>query len=131
MYLAESEAIKAPQRREARQRLTEEFANLLRLEPQDGARWTGSMTDLVEAAHIVYEQGRICDETGHACSFGRLVSRACRSLNVKEPANPRRTAYKARQRKGIRRESFFTRYCRMVEAQVAQPLTGEITGINE
>ena len=45
-------AIEARQEREARERITEEFVALLSLDPDEGARWTGTVTDLMEATQI-------------------------------------------------------------------------------
>ncbi|MBQ8656824.1 MAG: hypothetical protein IJ527_07250 [Prevotella sp.] len=102
------------EKREARLRLSQEFLNLMNLRPADGAQWTGSVADLVEAAHVVYECGTICDDSGSTISFKRLVSSVCLSLHVTAPSNPNRTLYQARNRKGTRQTCYFERYCRMM-----------------
>lgn len=75
-------AIEARQEREARERITEEFVALLSLDPDEGARWTGTVTDLMEATHIAYTQGTICDSEGNTCTFTQLVTGICDTLHV-------------------------------------------------
>lgn len=104
------QAMKAQQMKEARERLTEEFVELLQLSPEDGTRWTGTVTDLVEVVHIAYMQGTVCCDDGAACTFRQLVNTACAILHVKPPCNPRGCAYQAEQRKGVRCRTFLERY---------------------
>ena len=104
-------------RRAARARLTEELNEMMKLKPEDGAHWTGTLCDLVEAVHVAYETGTLCNSLGQPLTFTQLVTDTCRALNVSPPANPRRTAYQARHRKGIRQYSFFERYCSTLSQQ--------------
>lgn len=123
----ELRAARARQMREARERLTEEFVELLRIDPDDGMRWRGSVADLMEAAHIAYTQGTICDSNGQTCTFCAIVKRVCSSLHVKAPVNPRGSAYQAGRRKGVRQEAFIDRYVRKIFlSDVSCPLTQEI-----
>lgn len=135
----EQKAMEAQQEREARRRLTEEFVELLRLRPEDGARWTGTMMDLMEAAHIAYEQGSLHDEDGHPGSFYSVARRVCLALRVTPPANPHSCATRAAQRKGVREEPFLLRYkwllfkggvenplMKMIEPITASPKGGEV-----
>lgn len=122
-YGNEQQTMKTQQMKEARERLTEEFVELLGMSPDDGVRWKGTVTDLMEVAHIAYTQGTVCDEDGSTCTFRRLVSRACAILHVKEPHNPGGCAYQAEQRKGVKRAPFIERYARMMfRSGVARPL---------
>ena len=115
------------ERREARLRLSQEFLNLMNLTPDGGAQWTGTVADLVEAAHVAYECGTICDDSGSAISFKRLVSSVCLSLHVTAPSNPNRTLYQARNRKGTRQTCYFERYCRMMyEMNIEQPMQSSV-----
>lgn len=107
-------AMETQRMKEAREHLTEEVVELLRMAPGDGARWTGTSIDLMEIIHIAYTQGTICDDTGNAYTFARLVTRACLILHMKEPRNPRSSAYKAAQSKGVRRRPFIERYADML-----------------
>lgn len=104
------ETMRTRQMREARRRLTEEFVGLLRLRPEDGARWTGPVCDLMEAAHIVYGQGTVVDDEGCVCTFAELARRICAVLNVRLPSNPRCAATRAAMRKGVRRGPLIDRY---------------------
>ncbi len=123
----EMRAVRTRQMKEARERLTEEFVELLRIDPEDGMRWRGTVADLMEAAHIAYTQGTICDSDGRTCTFCSIAERVCSSLHVKLPANPRGSAYQAGRRKGVRQEAFIDRYVRKIfYSDVDHPLTQEI-----
>ena len=101
--------------REARDRLTAEFVDLLMTAPGAGVRWTGTVTDLMEVAHIAYLQGTVCAADGASCTFRQLVERACSVLNVKVPCNPQTCARRASMRKGVRNSPFIDRYVRRME----------------
>lgn len=98
--------------REARERLTDEFAALLALSPDSGARWKGSVTDLMEITHIAYMQGSVYAADGAPCTFMGLAVEVCAIAHVKTPCNPRACAHQAGLRKGVRRGTFFDRYLR-------------------
>lgn len=116
-------AMKAQQTREARQRLSEEFAGLLEISPDEGAVWEGSMSDLMEITHIAYLSGMIADSRGRMCTFDTLASRVCLCMNRRKPTNPRGCAHRAEQRKGVRETMFIERYRRMVfDMEVSKPL---------
>lgn len=120
-------AIEARHEREARERITEEFVALLSLDPDEGARWTGTVTDLMEATHIAYTQGTICDSEGNTCTFTQLVTGICDTLHVKRPRNPAGCAYQAAQRKGVRKNSLIYRYMRqMFHSAVEKPLSSKV-----
>ena len=122
VYLT-SGTLSVQERRAAKIRLTEEFAKILVMNPEKKACWKGTKTDLVEVAHIAYECGTICNNNGELMTFTELVVRACQSLHVEVPRNPRRTAYQARNRKGTRQRTFMERYCMMLyERHIEQPL---------
>lgn len=119
----EQRTMKTQQEKEARRRLTEEFAELLRLRPEDGLRWTGSLYDLMEVAHIAYTQGTIRDAEGCVCTFLELARRICTVLHVAMPRNPRCYATRAEQRKGVRRGPFIERYTwQLFRSRIANPL---------
>ena len=58
---SQQNTMKTQEVKEARGRLAEEFVALLRLSPDDGVHWTGSVRDLMEAAHVVYTDGTVCE----------------------------------------------------------------------
>lgn len=121
-------AVEARREKEARERITEEFAALLRLDPDEGAQWKGSVADLMEAAHIAYTQGSICDTEGNVYTFVGMVTEVCHVLHVRKPHNPRGAAYQAARRKGVRRGALIGRYMRMMhEKGERQPLMRNIT----
>lgn len=120
-------AMAARQEREARERITEEFAALLRLDPGDGARWGGTVTDLMEATHIAYMQGTICDSDGNTCTFAQLVAGICDALHVRRPRNPSGCAYQAARRKGVRSDALIDRYMRQIfQSAVERPLASKV-----
>ena len=110
MTMEEQRAMKAQQLKTARQLMTEEFAALLAVGPEENASWTGCMTDLMEAAHIAYMQGTIRNDEGRLCTFKELVDRVCLCMHVKVPRNPRGFAYTADRRKGVRQMPLIERY---------------------
>lgn len=116
--------MKTQQMREARERLTEEFIDMLRMSPDDGVKWTGTMRDLMEAAHVAYIYGTLCDAEGTACTFRALAARACSVLHVAMPRHPSAVAYQGEQRKGVRRRPFIERYAvQMFFSGVERPLS--------
>lgn len=108
----QEKTMKAQRMKMARERLTAEFVELLGKSPEDGVRWKGTVTDLVEVAHIAYMQGTVCGIQGSACTFRELVARVCSVLHVKMPHNPQACAYQAAQRKGVRCSPYIERYAR-------------------
>lgn len=119
----ESKTMKTQQTREAREQLTREFVELLRLRPESGVRWTGSTRDLMEATHIVFVQGVVCNADGTTCTFRQLARQACEALHVRLPRYPYACVYQATQRKGVRTGSFIDRYARQLfMAGVEKPL---------
>ena len=53
----------------ARQHLVHAFVRLLNASPDDGLHWTGTKTDLLEAAHIVFSDGSASSYTAPAPFF--------------------------------------------------------------
>lgn len=114
MKVLKSKTIEKYKEREARVRLTDELLELLETAKKENVEWKGSMADLMEVVHIAYKMGKICKEDGSMCQFSYIVSHTCLLLNVKEPTHPRQTAFHSERRKGVKRESFLVRYCRML-----------------
>lgn len=123
----EQRTMRAQQEREARRRLTEEFVELLCLRPEDGAQWTGTLTDLMEVVHIAYEQGTVRGDDGRAGTFRGLARHICTVLNMTPPDNPRTYATRAAQRKGVREEPFIDRYTWLLfQRGVEHPLMASV-----
>lgn len=126
---SQQNTMKTQEVKEARGRLAEEFVALLRLSPDDGVHWTGSVRDLMEAAHVVYTDGTVCDGEGCVCTFRALAARACTVLHVTLPRNPSAVAYQGEQRKGVRRGPFIQRYAaQMFRMGIERPLERMVTG---
>lgn len=94
----------------ARALIAAHFTQLLEIDPDEGARWMGPVTDLMEAAHTAYDEAACIDDVGNPLSFRALVAMACLCLHVRPPRNPRSRACKAASRKGVRRASLLSRY---------------------
>lgn len=95
---------------EARRLMAADLARLLGTPPEAGVLWTGTTADLMEAAHTAYTEGCLLHADGQPLTYGQIVERACRQLNVRQPANPRSLARRAEQRKGIRSTTLLDRY---------------------
>ncbi len=106
--------------REARKRMTAEFAELLAIAPESGSRWAGTTSDLMEAAHVAYSDASLRDGLGCPRTFKEIVAAVCRSLHVRPPRNPRSLAGRAARRKGVRREPLIDRYCRLTAGDTAR-----------
>lgn len=125
----QQDTMKTQEVKEARERLTEEFVELLSRSPAAGVRWTGTVRDLMEAAHVAYVNGTVCDAEGCVCTFRALAERACEVLHVSMPRNPSAVAYQGERRKGVRRKPFLERYAvLMFRYDVERPLARMIAG---
>lgn len=102
------------QERKARQLLTADFYQLLTASPTDNLEWESTVADLMEVVLLAYQEGTIIDENGCPCTFKSLAMLACDILHVKLPRYARRAATEARQRKGVRINSFLERYTRFM-----------------
>ena len=103
-------AMEAQLTRQARALIAAHFVQLLEIDPDEGARWMGPTTDLMEAAHTAYDEAACIDDEGNPLSFCALVAMACLCLHVRPPRNPRSRACMAARRKGVRRASLLCRY---------------------
>lgn len=114
-------------RREAELTLADEVSMLLRRDEQEGLRWKGSRTDLMEALHVAYTTGNVTDDCGRCLTFTRIVSRACRVLHAPAPRNPYHRAARGRERKGILCRSYMERYLYMLRnGRNSRPLATDI-----
>lgn len=99
-------------KREAKQRLTNEFVELIMIDHDSSISWNSTTTDLIEMIHVVYQTGRVCNTEGKVCTFKEMISRTCTVLNHKQPQHARQMAYNGENRRGVRNNPFFERYCR-------------------
>ena len=99
-YTIEKTTMNAQERREAMLRVTADFVKVLNGETR---QWDGTMTDLMEVAHVAYECGTVRDEYGRVLTFTQLAHQACAALHLQPPRNLRQLAYRARNRKGVRK----------------------------
>ena len=98
-------------RRRAEEHLAKEMQELLAEEPNDAQFWLGAQCDLYEAVIVAWDTRLVRDpETGAPMQQKRMMEEVCRRLMVSVPANPRTAARRARQRKGVKAESYMGRY---------------------
>lgn len=115
------------QRRHALSEMARQFAELLARSPDENLYWMETTTDLMDLSHEVYLSEMLVDSQGRPYSFGRLVTRACAVLHVPRPANPYSMAFNARNRKGVKQMSLFSRFCwLMYSKKSSNPLNGMI-----
>lgn len=125
-----SETLTPVQRKNARDRMAEQFCDLLRHSPSEGLYWQSSKTDLIDLSYEVYLTESLKDGEGHPLGFKWIVKRACDVLHVAMPCNPYSMAFNARNRKGVRQCSFFSRYCWMMfRSQSVNPIRGMVEKI--
>lgn len=96
-------------RRELLERMTRYVGWLLQHSPREGMRWTGTMTDLAEGAHLVWLTGRLLASDGRPMTFRELMERLCAVLHRPLPHNVHSLLCQARHRKGIRSMPFMDR----------------------
>lgn len=109
-------------------RMAEQMRRLLRTPASQGLRWTGTLTDLAEAIHVVWLTGQIPDDTGRPMTFREMMRRACHVLHRRVPANAHSLIAHAGSRKGIRSCPVLTRYVELVfGARLVNPFQMDIT----
>lgn len=110
-----AETLSRDERREAHRLMVEQFYEILvKSKEARNIYWTGTKTDLVELTHEMFTSGTMKDDMGRPCAFKEVMDTACHILHVKAPQNPYSMVSRARSRKGIRQQSFFSRYCWML-----------------
>lgn len=110
------------------ERMTEHFGRLLRTPLREGLLWSGTMTDLVEAAHIVWLTGRFVGKDGRPMTFRELLTRACRVLHRRMPYNAHALLAQAARRKGVRSCSVLERYAELItRARLVNPFQMDLS----
>lgn len=87
------------QEQQAKDAMRETFVKLMKLKQEDGVRWVGTVSDLVELAHMMWYDGASIDECGRLLNFSDTVSRLCGALGVKPPRKPHTVMNNIRKRK--------------------------------
>ena len=122
-----SQTLSREQRQKARKAMAEQAVELMRRSTRENLYWIENKTDLMEMAHVAFMTEMIKDGQGRPYKFADIAKRLCDVLHVPVPSNPYSVAYNARTRKGIRQQTFFSRYCWMMFfRRVANPLNGMI-----
>lgn len=91
-------------------RVIDDMKNLLTHSVDEGLKWRGTKTDLVEMVHILYESEELIDEDGLPVTFKQLLIRCCSVVHERVPRNPATYLTQARQCKGIKRAPLLMRY---------------------
>lgn len=115
-----SSTLTKEQRKHARNQMTMHFCELLERSRHENLYWMGSMIDLVDLAHEVYMTETLIDREGHPLPFGLIARRIFAALHMPMPSNLYSMAYNARNRKGVKQTSMFSRYCLMLYDMKAQ-----------
>ncbi len=119
-----SDTLSKEQRTSARRLMVEQLAELLRHSPRESLYWMETKVDLMELVHDAFMTDMVTDDRGRPMSFMDIVKRACAVLHTPVPYNPYCTVYRARERKGVRQNSFFSRYCWMLyKSKIGNPLS--------
>ena len=115
-----SETLTKEQRKYALEQMTKQFCELMECSPNENLYWLGSTTDLLDLAHEVYMTETLIDREGHPLPFGLIARRIFAALHMPMPSNLYSMAYNARNRKGVKQTSMFSRYCLMLYDMKAQ-----------
>lgn len=91
-------------------RVIEEMKQLMEHNEEDGLRWKGTKTDLVEMVHILWESEQLRDDDGLPVTFRELMIRCFKVVHMKMPRNPASYLAQARQCKGMKRMPLLLRY---------------------
>lgn len=109
-----AETLSRDERRQAHRLMVEQFQEILERSRGGNIYWTGTKTDLVELTYEMFALGNPIDAHGCPCSFVSMVAKVCSILHVVPPGNPYSLVRSARYRKGVKQQSFFSRYCWML-----------------
>lgn len=112
-----AETLSREERRQARNLMVSQFHEIIVRAAGDFIYWTGTKTDLIELTYEMFLAGNMRDSMGRPCSFISIVEKVCSTLHVVPPANAYSLIGKAKQRKGVKQQSFFSRYCWMLFSQ--------------
>lgn len=122
-----SDTLSKEQRREARRLMAKQLGELLACSPRENLYWNESKTDLIDLVHEVFVSAMLVDRQGRPYTFRKMAKLACAVLHMPEPSNFYSIVYNARNRKGIKQKSFFSRYCWLLYIRkVNNPLNGMI-----
>lgn len=93
-----------------------EFTELMSLSPDDGFYWTGTISDLVELTHMVWESGALIDDSGRPMAFTRMVHHIFYILHAREPKRPTVVMNNVNSRKNVRTIPLMERYRMLMQS---------------
>lgn len=127
-FREQQKAMRAQMKEQARERLVDEFCELLSHSESEHLKWKQAAIDLMEGLYMVWMSQRVTNGEGSPASFRELVARGCTILHMHIPANPHACVYKASLRRGIRRAPFFDRYLLQMERNPAGCILSRYVG---
>lgn len=102
-----------------------EFVELMSMSPDDGLRWAGTTSDLVEVTHVVWETGAIIDDSGRPMAFKMLVHHIFNILNAREPKRPAVVMNNVNTRKNVKTVPLMERFAMLLElGRECRPIMG-------
>ena len=102
-----------------------EFVELMSMSPDDGLRWAGTTSDLVEVTHAVWETGAIIDDSGRPMAFKMLVHHIFNILNAREPKRPAVVMNNVNPRKNVKTVPLMERFAMLLElGRECRPIMG-------
>ena len=116
--------------RAARRKVRDSIATVFRylMTVDDSPRyWTGTMTDLMELTHDIWESERFYDRSGRPLTFRVMARHICRVLHCRVVPNPYTFVEKSRQRKGVTIEPILDRYAHLaLDYRLQNPMMMEL-----
>lgn len=104
-----------------------EFVELMSMSPDDGLRWAGTTSDLVEVTHAVWETGKIIDDSGRPMAFKMLVHHIFNILNAREPKRPAVVMNNVNTRKNVKTVPLMERFAMLLElGRECRPIMGYV-----
>lgn len=107
-----------------RKTVVREFMEMMSLSPDDGFYWTGTISDLVELTHIVWESGAFIDDSGRPMAFTKMVHHIFYILHAREPKRPTVVMNNVNSRKNVRTIPLMERYRMLMESGKCCKLMG-------
>lgn len=85
-----SNTLTREQRRQAKEKMVAQFAELLDRSPDENLYWMETKTDLIDLSHEAYMSEKLLDGQGRPYGFDRIVERACAVLHGLQRTQPQR-----------------------------------------
>lgn len=104
-----------------------EFVEVMGMSPEDGLRWTGTVSDLVEVTHVVWETGTVIDGSGRPMAFTKLVRHIFNILNARAPKRPTAVMNNVNMRKNVKTVPMMERFAMLLElGRECSPIMGSV-----